>query len=191
MSQIDISTVDHIVGCILDRLDRAGDGYSGLELVTQRVHALQCGLLAERAGAPSSLVAAAFLHDIGHLLQNGVASLAIQGIDALHEEKAATFLETFFPDSVVEPVRLHVRAKRYLCTTERGYFESLSTASITSLMVQGGPFNEVQADKFLKQPFAHEAIALRRWDDLAKDPKMRTPDIAYFAYVLQDNVLQF
>ncbi|MBT6430464.1 MAG: HD domain-containing protein, partial [Rhodospirillaceae bacterium] len=189
MSQIDISTVDHIVGCILDRLDRAGDGYSGLELVTQRVHALQCGLLAERAGAPSSLVAAAFLHDIGHLLQNGVASLAIQGIDALHEEKAATFLETFFPDSVVEPVRLHVRAKRYLCTTERGYFESLSTASITSLMVQGGPFNEVQADKFLKQPFAHEAIALRRWDDLAKDPKMRTPDIAYFAYVLQDNVL--
>jgi gamma-butyrobetaine dioxygenase len=46
------------------------------EPVTQAAHMLQAAALAERSGAPSALVAAALLHDVGHL--TGVRSGAVE-----------------------------------------------------------------------------------------------------------------
>jgi gamma-butyrobetaine dioxygenase len=85
---------------------------------------------------------------------------------------------------VTEPVRLHVAAKRYLCAAEPGYFELLSTESVRTLALQGGPMTPDQAAAFEALPCARDAVAVRRWDDQAKDPAVSPPDLAHFAPLL-------
>jgi hypothetical protein len=75
---------------------------------------LQCAFLAERDGAPVTLLSAALLHDIGHLLYDAGDRPALRGIDDQHEELGARLLLDAFGPAVAEPVRLHVAAKRYL-----------------------------------------------------------------------------
>jgi predicted HD phosphohydrolase len=103
-----------------------------------------------------------------------------EGIDDVHEELAGNFLTKYFTDDVVEPVKLHVQAKRYLCATEQDYYESLSQPSKTSLEFQGGIMNELEIENFKTNPFYLDAIALRKWDDLAKDPNFVTPHLVDF-----------
>ena len=93
------------------------------------------------------------------------------------------------PDAVLEPIRLHVDAKRYLCGAEASYWASLSDASKHSLTLQGGPFNDDELATFMAQPFAEEAVRLRRYDDFAKVPQKLTPDLAYFASKLYSVML--
>jgi gamma-butyrobetaine dioxygenase len=85
---------------------------------------------------------------------------------------------------VTEPVRLHVEAKRYLCATEAGYFELLSPESVRTLSLQGGPMTPEQAAAFAALPYARDAVAVRRWDDEAKDPAVTPPGFAHFAPLL-------
>jgi gamma-butyrobetaine dioxygenase len=73
-----------------------------------------------------------------------------------------------------------VAAKQYLCHADRDYFDQLSPASVTSLKVQGGIFDAEAAAAFIAQPYAEQAVRLRRWDDGAKDPEAKTPDLAHF-----------
>ena len=151
------------------------------EPVTVAEHLLQAGTLAEAAGASPALIAAALLHDVGHL--RGADALAegielsgrelMTGTDNNHGERGAQWLAQWFPASVTEPVRLHVAAKRYLCAAEPSYFALLSEASVYTLSVQGGPMTEVEAAEFKRTPHAADAIAVRRWDDQAKDPSGR------------------
>ena len=93
---------------------------------------------------------------------------------------AIPFLRGLLPDAVLEPIRLHVDAKRYLCTMEPGYWETLSPASQHSLVLQGGPFTPEEAMQFAAQPFAQEAIRLRRYDDHAKVPGLVTQPLRYY-----------
>ena len=159
----------------------------GREAVSQREHALQCAHLAEQAGEDDTAVVAALLHDLGHLLVNAPESPgeAVQQRDDLHQHIAVPFLRGLLPDAVIEPIRLHVDAKRYLCTTVPSYWGSLSPASKRSLELQGGPYTEVQCEAFMSQPFADVAVRLRRYDDLAKDPKAVTPSLGYFQAKLE------
>lgn len=156
----------------------------GSEAISQLQHALQCAHLAERAGASAELTAAALLHDLGHLLSSPPASGKSTAADDLHQYLALPFLRGVFPDAVLEPIRMHVDAKRYLCHVDRHYRSSLSPASVRSLALQGGSFSEEEAAAFIKQPFAADAVALRRWDDLAKDPAANPPGWAYYVGVL-------
>lgn len=149
----------------------------GREAVSQLEHALQCALLAERAGETPATTVASLLHDLGHLLAPG-GDTAEQ--DDLHQYLALPFLRGLMPDAVLEPIRLHVDPKRYLCTVEPGYWESLSPASQHSLVLQGGPFSALEAERFATQPFAQEAIRLRRYDDHAKVPGLATPGLAHY-----------
>lgn len=73
-------------------------------------------------------------------------------------------------------MRLHVSAKRFLCAVDPSYHASLSPASRHSLVLQGGPFDERAAAAYIKAPYAQDGLTLRRLDDLAKDPAMRTPN---------------
>jgi phosphonate degradation associated HDIG domain protein len=161
----------------------AGAARYGMEAINQEQHALQCGLLAQQAGSSPQLVAAALLHDLGHLLAESLPEEAT-GKDDLHEWRAIPFLRGAFPEAVIEPIRLHVAAKRYLCATDAGYWGQLSPASVRSLELQGGPFNAQDAAAFIAQPFAADAVALRRWDDLAKNPARTTPGWEHFGAVL-------
>ncbi|MEO3430364.1 phosphonate degradation HD-domain oxygenase [Pelagibius sp. CAU 1746] len=173
------------VSHLLSMLDRLGAERYGGEEVTQLAHALQCATFAQRADAPDSLVAAALLHDIGHLVNPHDEGATLRGIDAAHEKIGAGYLARWFGPAVTAPVAQHVAAKRYLCHAERGYFARLSEESVRSLAVQGGPFSAEQAAEFLARPYAQDAVALRRWDELAKDPEMATPCLEDFRPVLE------
>ncbi|KVN25072.1 phosphohydrolase [Burkholderia pyrrocinia] len=157
--------------------------YSG-EPVTQLEHALQSGLLAEEAGAGDALVAAAFLHDLGHLLNRQGETPSARGIDDLHQYYLLPFLRPILSDAVLEPIRLHVDAKRCLCRIDAGYYESLSPDSVRSLALQGGIFSDAEADAFLQRPYAEDALRLRRWDDTAKVDGKTTPDLDHYMEVV-------
>jgi phosphonate degradation associated HDIG domain protein len=159
----------------------------GREAVNQREHAFQCAHLAEQAGEEDTTVVAALLHDLGHLLVNAPESPseATQQRDDLHQHIAIPFLRGLLPDAVIEPIRLHVDAKRYLCATVPSYWDSLSPASKRSLELQGGAYTATQCEDFLSQPFADVAVRLRRYDDLAKDPQAVTPGLAHFQSKLE------
>jgi phosphonate degradation associated HDIG domain protein len=168
------------VAAVLRLFRERGDAAYVGEAVSQTEHALQTALLAERAGAGSALVAAALLHDVGHLLHGRGEDCAEHGIDAHHEGLGARWLARHFGADVTEPVRLHVAAKRYLCAAEPGYLDALSPASLLSLRLQGGPFSPEEARRFRAGPHAEAALALRRWDEEAKVPGLATPDLEHF-----------
>lgn len=157
------------------------------ESVSATAHALQCAQLAEWAHADHHLVAAAFLHDVGHFLAADAVARN-DAVDDVHEALAVPLLASSFGPEVVEPIRLHVEAKRYLVSVDAEYFVGLSPASVHSLGLQGGPMSRAECDAFAQRPHARAAVQLRRWDDLAKTPGRRTPPLAYYLALLEDLV---
>lgn len=167
------------IDAILEMFDRYGRQSYG-EGVTQLEHALQSALIAQQQNANVPLIAAALLHDIGHFLADPNAAATQFGSDPRHEDVAAAWLSDSFGPEVTEPIRMHVAAKRYLCAVDSDYLSDLSFASKMSLAAQGGPFSSGAADEFMKQPFAADALRLRRWDDAAKIPGLPTPTLRDF-----------
>ena len=168
-----MSAVDRILAV----LETSGAEQYGDEAVSQLQHALQCAHLAECAGAPDPLVVAALLHDFGHLIHQLGGDAAARGIDDRHETLGSKYLARWFDEDVTGPVGLHVDAKRYLCATDPAYFDTLSPASVRSLELQGGAFAEAEAAAFIARPHARDALAVRRWDEQAKDPGAATPGL--------------
>lgn len=169
---------------ILDEIFRLfrerGDAEYHGEAVSQSEHALQAAWAAEKAGAGSVLIAAALLHDLGHLLHELGEDAVERGTDDRHEERGAQFLASHFGPDVIEPLRLHVAAKRFLVATDATYLARLSAASQMSLRLQGGPFTPEEVEQFRLRPHAAAAVALRYWDEEAKVPKLPTPDLEHF-----------
>jgi phosphonate degradation associated HDIG domain protein len=164
---------------------RYGDiAYSG-EPVTQLEHALQSAYLAEQEQASDALTVAALLHDLGHLLNLQGETPTERGIDDLHQYFALPFLRPLFGAEVLEPIRLHVDAKRCLCAIDASYYDSLSADSVRSLRLQGGVFDAEQARAFQALPYAADAIRLRRWDDLAKRADWPTPSLEHYLEIAE------
>src|SRR3954462_5107435 len=134
---------------------KGGRLYEG-EGVTQLEHALQTAAQAEATGAQPALVAAALLHDLGHLLNDQGDTPTLRGVDDLHQFAALPFLRGLYGDDVLEPIRLHADAKRYLCATRDDYYASLSPDSKRSPTVQGGIFTADDAAQFIRQPHAED-----------------------------------
>jgi predicted HD phosphohydrolase len=206
-------TVDEII----DVYRYEGARQYGREAVSQLEHALQCAYLAEQADSSLELVAACFLHDIGHMVghqvQRDIMGRAVQYLAAgdsheyqhtaaeqtalleeespndLHEHRAQWYLRGLFGPGVIEPIRLHVEAKRYLCHADSGYWDILSAESKHSLEMQGGRHNSDQAAAFMVSRHAVNAVLLRRWDDRAKTPCTLTPDLEHYAAVLKSVAL--
>jgi phosphonate degradation associated HDIG domain protein len=175
---------DDIVADIRRLFEENGGSLYGGEAVTQLEHALQAAMLAEADGADPSLIAAALLHDIGHLLHDLPDDAPDNGVDDVHELRAHKWLRDHFGPEVTEPVRLHVDAKRYFCAVDPEYQASLSAPSVQSLELQGGPFDAEEARQFEQRPFFEEGTRVRRWDDLAKEVGCVTPPLEHFlAYV--------
>lgn len=169
-----------VVDRIIEVFERAGQGAYFGESVSEMEHALQSAALAESSGASDSLVVAALLHDVGHLLHGLGEDVARRGIDARHEDGGADWLRGHFGAEIVDPVRLHVAAKRYLCAVEAGYRENLSPASEQSLVLQGGPFSAEERKEFECEPHWAAAVAVRRWDDEAKVPGLQVPGLEHY-----------
>lgn len=155
--------------------------------VSQLEHALQCAMLAERAGASDALITAALLHDLGHLVyEEGEFG---HDTDDEHQERAIPWLRHLFPEAVLEPIRLHVDAKRFLCFSEGAYRDSLSDTSKHTLELQGGVYRADEAARFIAQPFAPDAVNLRSWDDQAKHKGLATPPLEHFLGVARRVVI--
>tara|TARA_R110000868_G_scaffold372806_1_gene636629 strand:- start:131 stop:688 length:558 start_codon:yes stop_codon:yes gene_type:complete len=175
-------TLDEICSFLAD----AGAAQYGNECVSQLAHACQCALLAEQNDADGALIAAALLHDIGHVIDKRFEDGQAKDIDRRHEVIGSAYLAKIFPASVTEPIRLHVDAKRYLYFADKGYFDTLSPASVRSLELQGGIFSATEAAAFLEGPFAQDAVNLRKWDDLAKVAELATPSLDHFMGYVED-----
>jgi len=157
---------------IMSLFQTKGNSEYGGEKVSQLEHALQAAHLAQTQNAPPSLVVAALLHDIGHLLEDAPG--------AAHEDLGHSWLVQHFSPEVSEPVRLHVAAKRYLCATNHKYQEILSPESVRSLHVQGGPMTDAELDAFEEEVFYGQAVQLRHWDDQAKTEKLAVPGLEMY-----------
>lgn len=175
---------------VLDLFRIHGTSRYGGEAVSQLEHALQAATFAEREGASAELIAAALLHDIGHLLHHLPADAPDRGVDDQHEELGARWLDRHFGPAVCDPVHLHVAAKRYLCTVDHAYLQLLSAPSIQSLRLQGGPMTSNELMAFELQPHYLDAVKLRKWDDAAKVVNMPTPNLNHFAVYLDQAAQQ-
>jgi len=169
--------------------EKGAEQYSG-EPVTQLEHALQSAELAEGEGADDALITAALLHDLGHLLHDLGDTPSLRGVDDVHQYFALPFLRGLFPDRVLDAIKLHVDAKRYLCATRPGYWEALSADSKRSLVLQGGVFEGEQIAAFEALPHAQDAVRLRLWDDLAKRAEHATPTLEHYMSIAQRCVLR-
>jgi predicted HD phosphohydrolase len=160
-------------------LSQGWSAYEGalLEPVSALEHALQTAQLAEWDDAEDSLVAAALLHDLGQLLPTPPDA---DPIDDVHELRAVAFLSEAFGPAVLEPVRLHVQAKRYLVALEPRYASLLSPASRATLVMQGGAMTPFEIQLFEELPRSRDAVCLRRWDDQAKQPGKRTAPLSWY-----------
>lgn len=163
---------------------RGSEAYFG-EDVSMTEHALQAAHAARLEGAPTALVVAALLHDIGHLVVDVPDDLADWTVDARHEEVGSRWLATRFGPEIHEPVRLHVPAKRYLCAVDPGYFARLSPASVRTLQLQGGPMSVGEVAAFEKERCFADAVRVRRWDDHGKTDGLVTPPLADYRDLIE------
>ncbi len=155
------------------------------EPVTIGEHMLQCAWFAEKADEPEEIVVAALLHDIGHFTSE-LGTFETNDIeDRLHEEAGAKVLEKLFPQLIVDCVRHHVAAKRYLCATRPAYFKRLSEASVISLKLQGGPMSDEEVAVFEKNPNLADIVRVRHYDEAGKRVGLETREFSDYVPMIQ------
>lgn len=166
----------NIAGLLVKR----GATHWGDEPVSALDHALQCAARARAASAADEVVLAALLHDVGHLLSD-----AEETPFSHHGLWAARFLRPFVPPRVAWLVEHHVLAKRYLCTVDRAYAESLSLGSTRSWIRQGGALDRETRQELEGQSWLADALAVRRWDEEAKEPGAIVPALSAYRDLLE------
>jgi len=178
-------TIESIINLFTEK----GSKLYGAEAVSQLEHALQCASLAEASCQNHELITACLLHDLGHLIHDLGDNPASKGIDDKHEHRAMPLLKQMFSPAVIEPIRFHVVAKRYLCSVVPEYWDSLSAGSKRSLELQGGIFSPEQAEQFIQQPYAQDAVQLRIFDDKAKISNLSTPNLNHFTQFMTASLI--
>lgn len=178
-------TRGNIVAFLADIFARRGaEEYLG-EPVTIAEHMLQGAHAAEQNGETEAIIVATLLHDIGHFTSEFGTFSMDDTEDRHHEDAGARVLERFFPALVVDCVRRHVAAKRYLCATDPDYVARLSAASVHSLNLQGGPMSARQIAMFETHPHLQAIVKVRQYDDQGKVVGLETPPFAHFAPMVQ------
>ena len=158
------------------------------EKVTISEHMIQSAMIAEKAKSPSCLICSCLLHDYGHFILEDPDKLVKKKIDGKHEDIGYEYLKKFFNKDVVEPIKYHVLAKRYLAR-EKKYFNSLSDASKISLKLQGGVLNEKESKEFKKKDFFKHSIKLRKFDEVAKRTNIKIKSIVDYKDLLGSQLL--
>ena len=179
----------HIVDKIINKYQNNNSLYIG-EKVTMTEHMVQTAMLAEQNHSTESLICACLLHDFGHLIIENPDQLVSKSIDGKHENIGFNFLKNYFKPEVVEPIKLHVQAKRYLCRN-KSYWNTLSEASKVSLKLQGGIMSNDEAKKFVSLKFHDDAILLRKYDDEGKIPNIKIKKIEDYRNLINSQLIQY
>ena len=158
------------------------------EKVTIAEHMIQSAMIAEKSKSKKNLICSCLLHDYGHFILDDPDELVKKNIDGKHEDIGYEYLKKFFKREVVEPIKNHVLAKRYL-VREKKYYECLSDASLISLKLQGGILNNKEAKLFEKDQFFNESIKLRKFDELAKKTNIKIKSINDYKDLLSSQLL--
>ena len=146
--------------------------------ISQLTHSFQTMEMAINKNFDEKFQLCCFLHDIGHLLlDENNSNEDFLKKDLNHELIGYNFLKNFFEEEITKPILLHVIAKRFLCSINNDYYNSLSESSKKSFKIQGGKMNKEEIRKFLKTSCCGDAIKLRELEDLSK--KNDKPDINY------------
>ena len=177
----------HIVDEIINKYQNNNSLYIG-EKVTMTEHMIQTAMLAEENQSPASLICACLLHDYGHLIIENPGQLVSKLVDGKHEDIGFNFLKNYFKPEVVEPIKLHVQAKRYLCR-EKSYWNALSEASKVSLKLQGGVMSDKETEKFTSLKFHYDAILLRKYDDEGKIPNFKMRKIEDYRNLINSQLI--
>jgi len=111
-----------------------------------------------------------------------------ENLDGKHEDIGYEYLRKFFKKEVVEPIKCHVLAKRYLAKEEK-YFNSLSDASKISLKLQGGALNKNESKEFEKKYFFKQSIKLRKFDEVAKRTDIKMKSIIEYKDLLSSQLI--
>ena len=165
----------HVIDKIINKYQTNNSLYIG-EKVTITEHMVQTAMLAEQNHSSDSLICACLLHDYGHFVIDDPDDLVSKSMDGRHEDIAFNFLKNYFKPEVIEPIKLHVQAKRFLCRN-KSYLNRLSEASKVSLKLQGGIMGDEEAKKFVSLKFYDDAILLRKYDDDGKIPNIKMKKI--------------
>jgi len=176
------STIVEFLADIFHR--RGSEEYLG-EPVTMEQHMLQAAHFAEAAGEEEVVVVAALLHDIGHFTGEFGSYSPDDTEDRFHEQAGADVLGGLFPGLVIDCIRYHVAAKRYLCAVKPEYFNQLSNASVHSLELQGGPMNRIEVSEFENNANLNSIVNVRQYDDAGKDPNLVTRPFSHYAPMVQ------
>lgn len=185
VTDLNATNIVDFIGSIFEK--RGDEEYLG-EPVTMGQHMLQGATMAEKSREPDEIIIGTLLHDIGHFTSEFGTFSMEDTEDRYHEDAGAAVLEQFFPKIITDCCRHHVSAKRYLCATNPEYFQKLSTASIHSLNLQGGPMSEAEIKDFEKNPNLKKILKVRLYDDAGKIPDMITPSFWHFAPLVQKMV---
>ena len=154
------------------------------ENVTISEHMIQSAMMAEKSKSKDYLVCSCLLHDYGHFILDDPDELVTKKQDGKHEDIGYEYLKKFFKREIVEPIKHHVVAKRYLARNKK-YYNKLSNASVVSLELQGGLLSRKEAESFEKEEFFKEAIKLRKFDEAAKKVGVKIKDIIQYKDLLK------
>ena len=181
----------NVVSFIADIFQRRGsEEYLG-EPVTMEQHMLQAAHYAAAEDEDDVVVVAALLHDIGHFTSEFGSYSPDDTKDKFHEVAGADVLEGLFPSLVIDCIRYHVAAKRYLCAVDSAYFDQLSAASVHSLSLQGGPMNDTEVEEFEGHEHLRDIVKVRRYDDAGKDPALDVKPFSFYVPMIQRVVDQY
>tara|TARA_Y100000590_G_scaffold440478_1_gene565892 strand:- start:199 stop:768 length:570 start_codon:yes stop_codon:yes gene_type:complete len=176
-----------IINKIIKNFENNKKLYIG-EKVTISEHMIQTAMIAEKNNSSKSLVCACLLHDYGHFIVEDPDLLVSKSLDGKHEDLGYEFLKKYFVSEVIEPIKLHVDAKRYLCRN-KFYYNQLSEASKISLDLQGGIMNEDEAKKFSLQKNFKDAIKVRKYDDSGKVPNIKMKKIEDYKELISSQLI--
>jgi len=154
------------------------------ENVTIAEHMIQSAMVAEKTKSKDNLICSCLLHDYGHFIVDDPDELVKNNQDGKHEDIGYEYLKKFFKKDIVEPIKHHVLAKRYLARDKK-YYNRLSGASKVSLKLQGGVLNNKEAKIFEKDEFFKDSIKLRKFDEAAKKIGVNIKDISEYKNLLK------
>ena len=177
----------NVIEKIIDKFQNNKSLYIG-EKVTIAEHMIQSAMMAEKTKSKDTLICSCLLHDYGHFILDDPDELVREKKDGKHEDVGYEYLKKYFKEEIVEPIKNHVLAKRYLARDQK-YFNLLSPASITSLKLQGGLMSDDEAQIFEKNKYFKDSIKLRRFDEAAKNEGVKIKDIIEYKSLLQASLI--